>query len=311
MSGISSKAAGGVENKYKSNGGTELESKEFSDGSGLDWLATDFRSYDPQIGRFHQIDFLSALSFDQSPFAFVNNNPVNYIDPLGLDTLNMVNGKPPSARPDGSALAETDVILNADGSVAQTYNGEGWQATAQLQEVVVSNKPKSNTPTPADNTPTTINFGTNANRGAVSQYTIGVLQGIMQESGNSSITITSTQRSPEGQARAMYNNIVSRGVQYNLNLYGPNGDRVVNVAANGRRRELSRDEILSNMAAEIRRIGPGRVSRHCGDPNVLNVLDISPGSLQNRRAFVREVRERGIFLLQPPADPAYHLEVRQ
>jgi RHS repeat-associated protein len=313
MAGISSKAVnfGGPGNKYKSNGGTELENKEFSDGSGLDWLATDFRSYDAQIGRFHQVDFLSALSFDQSPFAFVNNNPISYVDPLGLDTLNMVNGKLPTTRPDGAALVEKDVILNADGSVGQTYNGEGWQATAVLQEVVVSNSPKNSSPQNSDPAPVAINFGRNANRDAVSPHTIRVLQDIMRGSGNNSLTITSTQRTPESQARAMYTNIINRGVQYNLNLYSSNGDRVVNVAARGRREGLTRDQILTNMVTEIRRIGPGRVSRHCGDPNILNVLDIAPSSLQNRRAFVREIRGRGIFLLQPPEDPAYHLEIRQ
>ncbi|MBS4042286.1 MAG: hypothetical protein KGZ59_00520 [Chitinophagaceae bacterium] len=301
MSGISSKAESTLANKYKSNGGTELESKEFSDGSGLDWLATDFRSYDPQIGRFHQIDFLATLSLNQSPFAFVNNNPINFIDPLGLDTLKLNDdGSMPTTRADGSNLQDVDVILGENGQVANYYNGESWQAPEVLEEVVVSN-----------NSPVNIQYGANANQRAVTEHSLAILRDIMKESFNPTITITSTQRTPQDQARAMYNNIISRGVQYNLNLYGANGDRVVNVAANRRRQGKTREEILSAMAAEIRRIGPGRVSRHCGDPNVLNVLDISPSSLLNRRAFVREIRERGIFLLQPPADPAYHLEIPQ
>lgn len=52
MAGISWKAAGGIRNNYKFNDGTESEDKEFNDGSGLDLYATDFRRYDPQIGRF-------------------------------------------------------------------------------------------------------------------------------------------------------------------------------------------------------------------------------------------------------------------
>lgn len=42
--------------------------------------------YDPQLGRFHSIDALSSNSPNESPFTFAMNNPIKYVDPLGLDT---------------------------------------------------------------------------------------------------------------------------------------------------------------------------------------------------------------------------------
>jgi len=80
MSGITSKAMNGVpENKKKFNDGTERTTDV-----DLNWDETDFRSYDAQIGRFIQIDPLSFLTDDVSPYAFALNNPILLNDPLGL-----------------------------------------------------------------------------------------------------------------------------------------------------------------------------------------------------------------------------------
>jgi len=87
MSGISSKALafGNPKNKYKFNDGTELANGEFADGTGLELYETPFRSYDPQIGRFHQTDAMSDDYEDWSPYTFALDNPINFNDPTGLE----------------------------------------------------------------------------------------------------------------------------------------------------------------------------------------------------------------------------------
>ena len=85
MAGISSKAAGRTENKRKFNGGNELQAAEFSDGSGMELYDATNRMYDPQLGRFCQIDELGEGTFSWAPYCFALNNPIRLNDPLGLE----------------------------------------------------------------------------------------------------------------------------------------------------------------------------------------------------------------------------------
>jgi len=126
MAGISSKALnfGTPENKYKFNDGTELENKEFSDGSGLELYATDFRSYDVQIGRFHQIDPIADMSETWSPYTFANDNPLLFNDPLGLTADSTIKPTPPLPTP---------CVDCPTGKLAEEK---------ELQEVVVTSTPK-------------------------------------------------------------------------------------------------------------------------------------------------------------------------
>ncbi len=68
--------AGGVQ-PYKYNG------KELDRMHGLDLFDYGARHYDAAIGRWWGVDALAEKYYSISPYAYVGNNPVKYIDPDG------------------------------------------------------------------------------------------------------------------------------------------------------------------------------------------------------------------------------------
>jgi RHS repeat-associated protein len=63
--------------KYKYNGMEEDEETKW-------YFPEEFRTYDPALGRFMQID--PVIKSHESPYAWNTNNPILYPDPLGSDS---------------------------------------------------------------------------------------------------------------------------------------------------------------------------------------------------------------------------------
>jgi RHS repeat-associated protein len=127
MAGISDKALKSqyAQNKYRFNGGNELQNKEFSDGSGLELYDAVHRMYDAQLGRFWQIDPLALFTNDVSCYAFALNNPMLRNDPTGLKD---------------SVKTLTPVVVTAKKRTLQggEYNGQSFNDIKEFRQLYAS-----------------------------------------------------------------------------------------------------------------------------------------------------------------------------
>lgn len=127
--------------------------------------------------------------------------------------------------------------------------------------------------------------------------------------------VTSTVRTPEDQARIMYDNIETHGVAAQRALYKPSGGGlIIDVYEHQKAMGATPDAVKHAMAQKIIEIGPEHVSAHCTvDPNK-SVFDVAPSSIPDNRMKMFgnqvSVMPRLIKFLRPPVDPAFHIELK-
>jgi len=132
---------------------------------------------------------------------------------------------------------------------------------------------------------------TEERKNIVNSFTISLLERAAQNSSNKKIIITSTIRTPQEQAEAMYNN-ESTGKHIR---YAESGKKVIEIYNLGVKKGDSKEKIISDMKNKIEELAKEgkRVSKHCVSEEIYaknNIIDISyKRGIKNPRDFIKEL----------------------
>ena len=84
--------------------------KELFDDGGLNWYDYGFRNYDPQIGRFTQLDPLTDKFPELTPYQYASDEPIGNVDMDGLENLDALSAIPTGALALPQTLAPVVVV---------------------------------------------------------------------------------------------------------------------------------------------------------------------------------------------------------
>lgn len=249
--------------------------------------AFQLRLWDSRIGRWLTTD--PAKQY-YSPYMAMGNNPITRVDPDGGTDIIYLDS-------DGNEIHriawEGDHIY-----MQETYSGDfvnGFNV-GSFERV---------------DSPVRIHFNPGINQDVVSVKSFNTLKDIGLKSKVWDITITSTARNARQQAVAMYNNLV-RNYQEQRNTYRTPGQRVIDEYDASVAAGLNRAQTIQAMTDRINALGPGTVSRHAADHNVLNVMDLSQRNIPRARHndfFTNGNAMDGVRILNE--NRVFHIEIHQ
>jgi RHS repeat-associated protein len=289
----------GMEYRYGFNG---MEKDNEVKGTGNSYTTT-FRQFDPRLGQWLSVDPLFRKFPWQSPYVAFDNNPILKNDP---------NGDAPGEK----RLGPNQSASGAESTGNHTSNTVNSTTTTRTNSEISVTNTESQRYGGTNSTTSTLS-GSTSNVNNVSNKSAEVIAESMRASDIPEVKITSTQRNPEQQASAMYDNALNKGVESQYELYGSSGDKVIDTyTMYSPQWCCSKSEAVTAMSAKIRLIGAGNVSNHAADPLKLNVIDLSTKSLGgNAKPFHLSLSKNlGVSKLLTPfnsTDPAFHIEIPQ
>jgi RHS repeat-associated protein len=123
----------GIEKQGRPNHKFQYNGKEKQEELGLHWNDYGARFYDPQLGRWHVPDPLAENHYGLTPYNYVLNNPLSYMDPMGMDTVNANTTQP---------IKQQDVIVLDNGTTVTASSDEAV-AIGQRKQSNSTNENKS------------------------------------------------------------------------------------------------------------------------------------------------------------------------
>ncbi len=137
-------ASADAKNKFQYNG------KELQTDFGLDWNDYGARNYDAATGRFPSVDPLADIFAFQSPYAYAANNPIKYIDFMGMSPVGadgMTNEQWMSASnpatngsqaTNGKTAASSYQQANRDKEIEKGTKKAAWEITSKWDNAKIA-----------------------------------------------------------------------------------------------------------------------------------------------------------------------------